>query len=103
MLVQAEGPALSPAAVPKEMLSTSVLADGRTKVRINFSSLSIMQECWRKTEYSLVRGLRSNLESPATLFGSAIHKGLEEFYLSPKQDRELPLDIRFNSNAADGR
>lgn len=79
---------------PKEMVSVSQLEDGRTKVRINFSSLSIMQECWRKTEYSLVRKLRANLESPATLFGSAIHKGLECFYLGDSSARMIPKNYR---------
>lgn len=86
----AEGTALQKAAAPKEMLSVSVNADGRTHVRINFSSLSLMQECWRKVEYSLLRGLRSNLEAPATLFGSAIHSGLEVYYSSPRTQRHLP-------------
>jgi hypothetical protein len=76
---------------PKEMLSVSQLPSGKTKVRVNFSSLSLMQECWRKTEYSLVRGLRSNLESPATLFGSAIHKGLEVFYSGSRSERVIPV------------
>lgn len=75
---------------PKEMLSMALMPDGRHKVRINFSSLSLMQECWRKVEYSLLRGLRSNLESPATIFGSAIHKGLEVFYLAKPEERKLP-------------
>lgn len=75
---------------PKEMLSWSVTEDGRTHYRINFSSLSIMQECWRKVELSLIRKLRSNLEAPATLFGSAIHKGLETFYRGNRKERELP-------------
>lgn len=77
------------AAEPKEMLSVRT-EDEHTFVRINFSSLSMMQECWRKTEYSLIRGLRSNLESPATLFGSAIHKGLEVFYKGKRTERILP-------------
>lgn len=77
-------------AEPKEMLSYSVNADGRKHFRINFSSLSIMQECQRKVELSLVRKLRSRLESPATLFGSAIHKGLEVFYSAKRTERTLP-------------
>lgn len=77
-------------AEPKEMLSWSVNADGRKHFRINFSSLSIMQECQRKVQLSLVRRLRTNLESPATLFGSAIHKGLEVFYSAKRTERALP-------------
>lgn len=85
------GVALQGSAAPKEMFS--IVRDetsGILRVRINFSSLSMMQECWRKVEYSLIRGLRSNLESPATLFGTAIHKGLEEYYSSPRLERNLP-------------
>lgn len=74
---------------PKEMLSIREEA-GCTYVRINSSSLSIMQECWRKAEYSLIRGLKSNIESPATLFGTAIHKGLEVFYSGSRQERVIP-------------
>lgn len=88
--VDAEAPVMLVAEAPKEMLSASYLPDGRTKVRVNFSSLSLMQECWRKAEYSLVRGLRSNLESPATLFGSAIHKALEVFYSGHTRERKIP-------------
>lgn len=80
----------APAVLPKEMLTHSVLPDGRDHFRINFSSLSVMQECWRKVQYSLVRGLRPQLESPATLFGSAIHKGLETFYRGKRTERKLP-------------
>jgi hypothetical protein len=79
---------------PKEMLSWSVAPDGRQHFRINFSSLSLMQECQRKTEYSLVRKLRSNLESPATLFGTAIHKALEVYYSGQRSERILPPDYR---------
>ena len=81
---------LQVAAKPKEMLSWGKLPDGRLAFRINFSSLSMMQQCWRKVEYSLVRGLRSNLESPATLFGTAIHKALEVYYSGERTDRKLP-------------
>lgn len=96
MQVQINAEALLPEAQsePKEMLSWTVAEDGRTHYRINFSSLSIMQECWRKVELSLVRKLRSNLESPATVFGSAIHKGLEVFYRGNRTQRILPP--RFN-------
>jgi hypothetical protein len=83
--------------VPKEMLSLSVLPDGRTKCRINSSSLSIIQECGRKAQLSLDRNLRSNLESPATMFGSAIHKGLEVFYCGEVEDRVMPKGFRSNA------
>lgn len=80
---------LIPAAEPKEMLSCRVDGDS-VRVRINFSSLSLIQECLRKFEYVVVRKLRSNLESPATLFGTAIHKGLEVFYSGDASERTLP-------------
>lgn len=94
MSLEIEASSVIPAipVVPKEMLSWSTLEDGRTHYRINFSSLSIIQECLRKAEFSLVRKLRSNLESPATLFGSAIHKGLEVFYSGKRTERTLPSD-----------
>lgn len=63
---------------------------GVTYVRINFSSLSILQECARKSQYSLIRGLKPSLESPALLFGSAIHKGLEVYYSGERMERRLP-------------
>lgn len=75
---------------PKEMLSVSQLADGRTLVRINSSSLSIIQECLRKSHYSLNERWLGKNESPATLFGSAIHKALEVFYLADPSQRALP-------------
>jgi len=78
-------------AQPKEMLSVRLDESiGTLKVRINFSSLAVMQECWRKVEYSLLRGLRSQFESPATLFGTAIHKALEVYYSAPRTARNLP-------------
>lgn len=73
-------PVLERTEPPKEMMSVSALPDGRTKVRVNSSSLAIMQECWRKTNYSLVEGWRANVEGPATVFGKAIHKALEVYY-----------------------
>ncbi len=85
---QGLAPQIAPS--PKEMMSVVVTPEGQTRVRVNSSSLSIMQECWRKTDYSLVRGLKSNLESPATLFGTATHKGLEVFYLGKRKERKIP-------------
>lgn len=76
-------------AVPKEMIS--VRRDGvRTFVRVNSSSLEIIQECGRKAQYSLVEKWRSQHESPATIFGSAFHKALEVFYSGPREARKLP-------------
>lgn len=75
--------------VPKEMLS--VRREGRKRVfRINSSSLGIIQECMRKAKYSLAEGWRTENESPATLFGRAVHKALEVFYRGEPEDRVLP-------------
>ncbi len=77
------------AAEPKEMLSVSETG-GVTSVRINFSSLSLLQECARKAQYSLIRGLKPSLESPALLFGSAVHRGLEIYYSGERTERKIP-------------
>lgn len=74
----------------KEMLSVGVDASGRTKVRINSSSISIIQECPRKAQYSLREGWKAADESPATLFGRAIHKALEVYYMGEPEERVLP-------------
>ncbi len=84
-------------AIPKEMLSVTE-RDGVTHVSINFSSLSLLQECARKSEYSLIRGLKSNLESPALLFGTAIHKGLETYYCGERTERRIPSEYRETMN-----
>lgn len=75
---------------PKEMISVSKLEDGRTLVRINSSSVGIIQECLRKASYSLDQKWRSENESPATVFGSAVHKALEVFYTGDPAHRKLP-------------
>ncbi len=84
--------AVAPSA-PKEMLGVTT-EGGVTSVRINFSSLSLLQQCSRKAEYSLVRGLKPSLESAALLFGTAIHKGLEVYYSGERTERLLPPDYR---------
>lgn len=78
--------------VPKKMITVSE-ENGKTKVEINSSSLSVIQECLRKSQYLLLEKWRSDVESPATVFGSAIHKALEVFYSAPIEERELvPLE-----------
>lgn len=84
-----EAPLLVPA-VPKEMLGISKLSDGRTKVRINSSSLDVIQTCMRKAQYSLLEGWKSEVESPALTFGSAIHAALEVFYQGMPEERVVP-------------
>lgn len=78
----------------KEMLSVTRL-DGHTTVNINYSSLDLIMTCPRKAYYALHRRLRSDDESAALVFGSAIHKALECYYSLPFETRTLP------KNAAD--
>lgn len=47
----------------------------------------------RKAYYSLNLGLRSNEESSALAFGSAIHKALERWYQLPTEERVLPKSL----------
>ncbi len=78
-----------------EMMSVTEEEGSTTKVvRINFSSLAILQKCLREAEYSLVRKLRPKLEVPALVFGSAIHKGLETYYCGERTERSIPPDYR---------
>lgn len=77
-------------AQPKEMISVTLTPSGKTKVRINSSSISVIQECLRKSQYLLEEKWKAEDESPATLFGSAIHKALEVFYTGALSERALP-------------
>lgn len=76
-----------PAKPPKEMLSLRKLPDGRTEIRINHSSYSLVSLCRRKAHYALNRKLVLSNESAATLFGSAIHAALEVWYTAPRSSR----------------
>jgi len=77
----------------KEMLT--VTREGTvTTVRINSSSLSLILSCPRKSYYVLHRKLRSISESPALIFGSAIHKALEVFYSHPYAKRDIPAKFK---------
>jgi len=91
---------------PKEMIGITSLPDGRRKVRINSSSLAVVQECLRKTKYSLVEGWNAASESPATLFGSAIHSALEVYYTGNLDERRLPkletMEMMSYGHAAEG-
>jgi hypothetical protein len=80
----------------KEMLGVSVLPDGRTKVSINYSSLSVIQTCMRKAYYVLHKQLMSMNKSNALVFGSAIHKALEVWYLSDTGERIIPTNLEEN-------
>lgn len=83
-----------PTAPHKEMISVSVdPPTGKTLVRINSSSLGVIQECPRKSQYLLKEKWRSGVEAPATIFGSAMHKALEVFYSAPPEERRMvPLE-----------
>jgi hypothetical protein len=76
----------------KEMLSVR-LVDGKYFVRINYSSLAVIQTCLRKAELMLYEKFRSKVESPATLFGTAVHKALEVFYSAPREERMIPVNF----------
>lgn len=80
---------LHPARPPKEMASTSVLPDGRTKLRYNYSTLTRSMECMRATYYGIVKGYRPQFESPALIYGSAVHAFSEIAYTSAIADRKL--------------
>lgn len=90
-------PLALPKSGEKEMLSVFE-ENGRTVVRINYSSLSIIQECPRKAYYNFERGLRSKSDSPATVFGTAIHKALEIFYSEPRENRSIPVRFKDHSD-----
>lgn len=80
----------------KEMLSVTYESDAvlhrkRPVVRINSSSLELIQLCKRKAQYVLEKELQSGEESPTTLFGSAIHKGLESWYNASRESRRADL------------
>lgn len=75
----------------KEMLSlTRDESDSELLiVKINFSSLDILQTCMRKAQFLLQRGLQSTTEAPALVFGKAIHKAMEVWYCAPRANRKL--------------
>lgn len=71
--------------IPKRMLE--VKKDGHTTVvNINYSSLELMQTCMRKAHYNLNEGWVGP-DSEALLFGTAMHKGIEVWYVHPRSQR----------------
>lgn len=82
---------------PKEMLTVKETPEGR-EVRINSSSLGIILSCPRKAYYVLHRNLKSRTESPALIFGTAIHKALEVFYSHPRSVRNIPPNFKERSD-----
>ena len=77
----------------KEMLSVRTASDGVTEVRINSSSLSLIQTCGRKSYYKLEQKWQPRQGSAPLIFGSAIHKAMEVFYAEPLTDRVVPHDF----------
>lgn len=81
-----------PSGPPKEMLR--VERDGlQTFVRINSSSLSLIQTCARKSFYTLVEKWRARSGSPPLIYGQAMHKAMEVFYSHPARERTIPKDF----------
>lgn len=77
----------------KEMLTWTKTPNGH-HVRINYSSLELLQTCPRKAHYALNLNLRQQTDSDALVFGSAIHKALEHWYQLPVEERSLPASLR---------
>lgn len=77
---------------PKEMISISRIGE-KTKVRINYSSMDVIQNCLRKAQLLLHEKWKPAEEGPATLFGSGVHKGFEVFYSgNPAERKVFPLE-----------
>lgn len=74
---------------PKKMMSVR-FEGSKAFVQINSSSLGIIQECPRKTQYSLIDDLILPNEPAATLFGKGIHKALEIYYGAKRSERTIP-------------
>lgn len=88
--------ALAPtvAAQPSAKQMLSVEKDGlQTHVQINSSSLGLLLTCARKSKYTLVDGWRSRSGSPPLVYGSAIHKALEIFYVHSSRERAIPANF----------
>lgn len=77
---------VAPKREPKEMLSAQKV-EGKWWVRINYSSLSMIQDCMRKAYYGLHRRLVHADSSPALVMGSAVHKAMEIWYCSAIEER----------------
>lgn len=72
----------------KQMLSVKEV-NGQTVVRINYSSLDIIQTCMRKAKYALHDGWRVKNSHPALNFGSAIHAAMEVWYSADRTHRSV--------------
>ena len=89
MLIHTELPADLPKAEKKEMFSHWIDEEGTCQIRINFSSMDLLQTCLRKSFLSLVRELRSDVQSPALTFGSGIHAAMEVWYAASHLHRNI--------------
>lgn len=88
-----QSPRVMPVGDPKIMLS--VERDGnQTSVRINSSSLSLIQTCPRKSMYVLQQKWQPRSGSSPLIFGLAVHKAMEVFYRCPRKERgEMPVNF----------
>lgn len=87
-----EGAGPQSAQPPKEMLTLEKTGN-KLLVRINFSSLDLIQTCLRKAHYALNMNLKAKEESSALAFGTSIHKALEHWYQLPVEERVLPKSL----------
>jgi hypothetical protein len=86
--IQIELNKLIPKSDFKEMLTVSQSITGKTYVKINFSSLDIIQTCMRKARFALSSNFSSASEAPALVFGTGVHKALEVWYCAPRENRK---------------
>jgi hypothetical protein len=77
-----------PAAEKKEMLSV-IHHEDLIEVRINYSSLDIVQTCLRKAYFALNRSVRSATEAPALVSGKGVHRAMEVWYCAEKEHRRI--------------
>ena len=75
-----------------EMLTITESGGHRT-LRLNSSSLSVIQTCARKSQYLLYDGWHGKTEADSLLYGRAMHKALEIFYEVDSKHRELPQNF----------
>lgn len=97
---------VAPRTAPKEMISVSETFGGKRRVRINYSSMDVIQNCLRKAKFLLHEKWKPQDESVATVFGSAMHKALEVFYQGDPSTRVLPkletLELMAYGNVVEG-
>lgn len=77
-----------PAKKPRKKMITVSQKSGKTLIEINSSSADVIATCKRKSQYLLNQGYVFEERSPALVYGSAIHKGLEEYYRTPIAQRD---------------